>query len=51
MTDWLIFVGFLMIASAAWRLDVRAARAAVEARLEAFKADERRDAGVEPDAV
>lgn len=51
MTDWLLFVGFLVIASAAWPLDARAARAAAEARLEAFKADDRRDAVVEPDTV
>ncbi|MFD4508840.1 hypothetical protein [Streptomyces sp. NPDC058457] len=51
MTDWLILFGCLVIALTAMSVDGIGRANAEDARLEAFVAEERRSAVVEPDAV
>jgi len=51
VTDWLILVGYLVIALTAWSLDGIVRGRAADARLKAFVAQDRRSAVVDPDAV
>ncbi|MFD4598680.1 hypothetical protein ACFWPQ_11670 [Streptomyces sp. NPDC058464] len=51
MTDWLILAGYLVIAVTAMSIDGIGRAHAEDARLEAFVAEDRRSAVVEPDAV
>jgi hypothetical protein len=51
MTDWLILAGCFVIAFMAWMLDDKVRGAAADARLEAFVAEDRSSAVVEPHVV